>query len=176
MAVFSVAQLDFDEALQHFETLADGGKKDISVNMRFDASSASRDMLSDRWPRGVGAGGFRFLFPEYIRRFERSYAGGTLFWEHAHNDWLEVPIELGAWGIAILGAGLVWWIYRLVRSAPWRKLPALLLLLGLGQTMLHAAFDFPFQNPAILTTWLVLAVIVAGWSDLRHDSVVTARS
>ena len=45
-------------------------------------------MLRDYWQRGVGSGGFRYLFPEYIKHYPSAYQGGQLFWEHAHNDWL----------------------------------------------------------------------------------------
>ncbi len=167
VVVFATAQLDLEMIVQRFELLADGGQKDISILLRHDANSASLDMLSDRWPRGVGAGGFRFLFPEYIRRYEASYQGGQLFWEHAHNDWLELPIELGAVGVALLATGAAWWVIRLVRLGVWRRLPTLLLALGLLQTPLHAVFDFPYQNPAILITWLMLAVLVIRWTELR---------
>jgi hypothetical protein len=166
VVIFALAQLDFRHLAGSFERLADPERKDVSVSQRLEANTASLDMLSNTWPRGIGSGGFRYLYPEYIRRFAGSYNGGKLFWEHAHNDWLQLPIELGGFGVILLAAGGLWWAGRLARSGIWRRLPALLLALGLLQTLAHASFDFPFQNPAILITWLVLAIITVRYTTL----------
>lgn len=159
VVVFALAQVNFARVMDRFERLADSEHQDTSVSSRIDAHAAGRDMLSNTWPRGVGAGGFRHLFPEYIRRFAASYRGGLLFWEHAHNDWLEIPIELGLAGSALILGGGCWLAWRLARKSMVRSLPVLLLTIGLLQTLVHASIDFPFQNPAILITWLVLAVV-----------------
>ncbi len=173
VVIFALAQLDFRRSIARFEQLADPAKTDISVSQRLEANEAGRDMLSNSWPRGVGAGGFRHLFPEYIRRFEGSYRNGRLFWEHAHDDWLEIPIELGFAGSLLLFGGGVWWLWRVGRKSVVRSLPALLLAMGLVQTLAHAGIDFPFQNPAILITWLVLAVVAARYT--APESAATDR-
>ncbi len=165
--IFAIAQLDFRRAAERFEKLADPERKDVSVSQRLEVNTASWDMLSNTWPRGVGAGGFSYRFPPYLQRFENSYRGGNLFWRYPHNDWLQAPIELGVTGVALLGAGLLWWLVHLVRHGIWRQLPSLLLTLGLLQTLMHASFDFVFQNPAILITWLVLAIVAARYTTLE---------
>lgn len=171
VVLYALVQLDFSRATERLEQLTDPGHKEMST--RLEANMASQDMLSNTWPRGIGAGEFRYLYPQYIRRFESRYQGGQLFWEHAHNDWLQVPIELGLGGILILALGAGWWLWRLGRGAVWRNLPALLLALGSLQTLAHAAFDFPFQNPAILITWLVLLVVAVRYG--AADRVEAAR-
>jgi hypothetical protein len=171
VVVFALAQVDFGRALARFQRLADPAKTDISVSQRFEANEAGRDMLSNTWPRGVGAGGFRFAFPEYIRRFDGSYRSGRLFWEHAHNDWLEIPIELGLTGSVLILAGGIWWGWRVARRIVWRSLPALLLVLGLLQTLAHAGIDFVFQNPAVLITWLALAVVAVRYTRKEGDAL-----
>ena len=123
-------------------------------------------MLGDTWVRGIGAGGFRYLFPEYIKKFPEVYNGGRLFWEHAHRDWFELPIELGVAGSALLLLGAGYWLKFFYRSrAIWHSL-AVPVLLGCSQTLAHAWFDFPFQNPAILCTWLALIAVSARWLEL----------
>jgi len=50
---------------------------------------------------GIGAGAYRHLFPIYQHRHPelvRQPDGRGMFWEHAHNDILQFPIELGAGG------------------------------------------------------------------------------
>jgi len=169
VVAFALAQMDFGRVMDQFEKLAEQKHQDASISGRLDARAAGQDMLSATWPRGLGAGSFRFLFPQYIKRFSASYRGGSLFWEHAHNDWLEIPIELGLIGTGLIVAGIGWGCWRLGRTSVWRRLPPLLLALGLLQTLVHAAIDFPLQNPAILITWLVLALIATRFNDRQFE-------
>ena len=164
VVIFAAAQVDFSRAMNRFESLVDTENRDSSITGRTNVYAASREMLSESWPRGVGAGGFRHRFPKYLRRYPASYQNGKLFWENAHNDWLQIPIELGV-GASFILAGLGWGVWRLIRIAAWRRLPLLLLALGLLQTLANAVVDFPFQNPAILTTWLVLGVIAVRYGS-----------
>ncbi|AOS45883.1 O-Antigen ligase [Lacunisphaera limnophila] len=157
---YGASQLDFRSVERRFSMLLQDKITDESVLSREKSHLANTDMLGDYWQRGVGAGGFRFLYPEYIKKHPEVYRGGRNFWEHAHNDWLQIPIELGAPGSALLLLGASWCLLGMLKRHVWRDLAALLLVLGLGQTLLHATFDFPLQNPAVLVTWCVLAVLV----------------
>ncbi|HVZ63801.1 MAG TPA: O-antigen ligase family protein [Lacunisphaera sp.] len=156
---YAARNIDFRGFERRFVSLLAFGQEDVSRGQRELAYLAGWQYLRDHGLRGVGAGGFRYLFPEYIKRFPEIYNGGHLFWEHAHNDWLETPIELGVAGSLLILSGGIWWISRLFRLRPWRHLPSLLLTAGLSQTLLHAIFDFPFQSPAVLVTWLTLAAL-----------------
>lgn len=169
VVVFALAQVDFKRVESQFEKLTSTEKTDVSVSQRLEAYEAGRDLLAYTWPRGLGAGGFQYLFPEFIKRFPNSYRGGKLFWEHAHNDYLEIPIELGLAGVVLILAGVGWWCWRLVRTAIWRRLATLLLALGLIQMLLHASVDYLFQSPTLLMTWLVLALTVARFGDRQIE-------
>ena len=153
--------LDFDVIYGRFEQFAVQRAQEPSVHSRVLARAAADDMLADHWLRGVGAGGFRYLFPEYVKKYPEIYDNGNLFWEHAHCDWLEIPIELGLVGDLLIVAGAAWWAYLFMRNKVlWNPL-AVPLLLGCVQTLVHAGFDFPLQCPAVLATWCVL-IAVAG--------------
>jgi O-antigen ligase len=130
-------------------------------------------MPDDHWQRGVGVGGFRYLYPEYIKHKPLIYERGAFFWEHAHNDWLQIPIELGLVGVLLLAAGAGWLGWAWFRAGGWRHPLALMVALGAGQVMLHAVMDFPFQNPAILVTWWALLVMSLRWLEL--DAPQSAR-
>lgn len=137
-----------------------------AIGERLLAYDAGQTMLADHWERGTGAGSFRHLFTEYIKKHPSIYAGGRLFWDHAHRDWLEIPIELGVVGSLLLligGAYAVIVCFR--RQVTWHPLAAPLLL-GCSQTLAHAWFDFPFQCPAILVTWLTFVTVSARWLEL----------
>jgi len=161
-----VRQIDFGQVYFKFEQLSKLQANDPSVLSRQMAREAATEMLGDHWVRGVGAGGFRYLFPEYIKSRHLIYEGGRLFWEHAHNDWLEVPIELGLTGVLLLVAGVGWIGWTWMRGGGWRHPLVLMIALGAAEVMAHAVMDFPFQNPAILTTWWALLIISLRWLEL----------
>jgi len=167
--------VDFSHVFKGFDRLIKQQTNEESVRARLYAYEASKTMLGDHWVRGVGAGGFRYLFPEYIKKYPRAYEGGQLFWEHAHNDWLEIPIDLGLVGTLLLVGGALWWMVWLTgHSAVWHSL-AVPMLLGCSQTLFHAWFDFPLQCPAILATWCALVAISARWIEIESADGSTTR-
>ena len=120
-------------------------------------------------PPSWGAGCFRYGFPKYTKEYPAIHYfnnGVRRSWEHAHNDLLEFPAELGVAGLlpvaGILGTGL-WQLYR---RRFWRNCVALALVLGCTLVVLHASVDFVFQNPAVLLTWSVLLAGALRWTEL----------
>ncbi len=161
-----VRQVDFSMVYYRFEQLSKLKANDPSVVGRQLARESAINMLGDYWVRGVGAGGFRYLFPEYIKTKPMIYERGQLFWEHAHNDWLEIPIELGVVGSALIALGICWVAWVWFRDRGWSHPLVLMIAFGIGGVMVHAVMDFPFQNPAILVTWAALGVISLRWLEL----------
>ncbi len=160
-ALYVGRNLDFTAVTRRFDSLIDGRTKDESVSTRLEARAAGLTMLAEHGWRGIGAGGFRFLFPLYVRAYPDIYDGGKLFWEHQHNDWLEIPEELGAAGTLILTTGAAYLAgFFLRRRALWHS-SLVPLLFGCIGTLLHAWIDFPFQCPAILVTWCLLLTLAA---------------
>jgi O-antigen ligase len=163
-ALVALPNLNFAAIEIRFEQLADDPVS--TIEGRLHAYDAGWKMFQDHGWRGVGAGGFSHLFPNYIRHHPEVYAEGRLFWAHVHRDWLELPIELGAAGSALLVLAGGYWLLALHRRRAWGHMLAGPLLLACLQPVLHAWFDFPFQAPAIMTTWLVLLAISARWAEL----------
>jgi O-antigen ligase len=134
------------------------------------ARQASRDMLRDRWLLGWGAGCFRYNFPDYTWKYPEIYYTGSgsvrEYWEHAHDDWLEFPVELGAAGMLPLAGILGYGVWQLGRRRFWRSAVSFCIVLGCGLVLLHAWVDFVFQNPAVLLTWSVLLVGAVRWVEL----------
>ena len=142
-----------------------------SIGIRSVARQASGDMLSDRWLFGWGAGCFRYGFPLYAQKYPSIYLSKStnhLYWEHAHDDLLEFPIELGAVGLLPLVAILGYTVWQLVRLCFWRNNVAFFLVLACLLVACHAWVDFVFQNPAVLLTWSVLLVAAVRWIELDH--------
>lgn len=130
---------------------------------------ATFEMFGDRWLFGWGAGGYRHAFPLYAQKYPEIHlngTGGRKYWEHAHNDWLEFPAELGVVGmlplLALLAAGA-----RELQRRKFRHNPvSFCAVLGCVLLLVHGSVDFVFQNPAVLFTWSVLFIGAARWSAL----------
>ena len=162
---FVLRNTDLSMATYRFEQLFKLREKEDSYRSRQLVRERATIMLQDHWVRGTGAGSFRFLFPQYIKDDAYLYEGGKSFWEHAHIDWLEIPIELGLIGDLLIASAFGWILWQWWRMRGWRHPIALILLLGCMQTLGHALIDFPFQNTAILITWWSLLVIMIRWLE-----------
>jgi O-antigen ligase len=108
---------------------------------------------------GTGPGTFRSVYYLYRPNLSQPW--------HAflHDDWMETRVCFGWVGfvLALLNLGmLVLWIFSPGR-APTPRLMFCCLLIALGQTLLKAKFDFPFQTYSIFLTFiLVSAITVSG--------------
>ncbi len=158
------------EDVRYLKTLNTTITEDFSYKQRKLAYAAELDMLLDKPIGGWGAGNFRHGFRKFQDiEAERDQLGGlymerkelNFFWQHAHNDYLEFLIELGIVGTLILFSipGYFFWI--IFRSSRWKDPVTLMLLAGLGSTLVHALIDFPFRNPAVLSTWFAILAIAA---------------
>ncbi|WP_414660855.1 O-antigen ligase family protein [Horticoccus sp. 23ND18S-11] len=146
-------------------------RQDTSLATRDLATRASADMLRDHAVKGIGAGSFRFLFPAYQATYPALVARNQtrMYWEHAHNDLLQFPIELGLAGVALLGAIGGYWGVRLTRRAFWSNPVSTGILFGALLLLAYAWWDFPFQCPAILITWCALWPAAALWSQCEEQ-------
>lgn len=172
---FVVKEVDFSTIEQRFREMAQLKGNDPSVAGRVMVRDASWDMYRDNWLLGTGSGSFRFIFPLYLQHYPAIHEGGTALWEHAHIDWLEIPIELGLAGVLLIAAAFGWSLRQFIRLRGWTNGLAMMILLGCMQTLLHAAIDFPFQNPAVLTAWWVLLVASVRWLELDEAGRGTRR-
>jgi len=160
--------VDFASMIKRFHEMATLRDKADSVSSRVMARNAAWDMYRDYWLLGSGAGSYRYLFtPQYVRNYPPIYNGGRDFWEHAHIDWLEIPTELGMSGVLLIFAAWLWCLGRFVRAGGWQHPIATMGLLGCCQTLTHALIDFPFQNPAVFTTWWIVLIASLRWLELE---------
>lgn len=103
------------------------------------------------WPAGSGLGSFAGVFP----RFQAPELGAYLV-DLAHSDYLQLFMECGAAGVALVLAA-VWLVvrrglqlWRAGMGPGWGRAERLAMACGIGAlaTALHAWVDYPFHIPA----------------------------
>ncbi len=111
-------------------------------------------MVSNYFPVGSGFGGFDPIF----RMHEPWSMLKPTYFNHAHNDFLEVALDGGLGALVLLLASLIWWVMASIRA--WRGGPD---VAKLGSAMLAlilvaAAFDYAARTPIIMTMIVIAAI------------------
>ena len=145
------------------------GNASHSLKTRWLAARRGWEMFTDRWAFGWGAGCFEYGFTKYQHKEPEltHWHQFQLRWEHVHDDWLELLIELGVVGSIPVVLMAVCWFREIIRLRLWRKPPLLPLLGGLGALVLYGFFDFPFHNPAVALTAAALLPLIVRWGELE---------
>jgi O-antigen ligase len=124
--------------------------------------------LSDYWLTGSGLSSFQYVYPAY-----RSF-GGRRFYSWAHNDYLQLGIELGLPGLLLATAFIVWAIRRARRArreladraSPLATLHAGYCA-GAIAVALHSFFDFGLRLPANAALFAILLAVTTGIAPSR---------
>ncbi|MGW8192431.1 O-antigen ligase family protein [Sphingomonas hankookensis] len=116
-------------------------------------------MISTYFPFGSGAGSFDPLF----RMNEPISLLKLTYFNHAHNEYLEIALDTGLPGLLLLGVAMGWWLLTSLRA--WRA-PGERLFQRLGSAVLllvfvASAFDYPARTPFIMAMIVVAAVWLA---------------
>lgn len=153
IAGFALISFAADRALSIARMFA----ADVGQDMRVRSLSTVLAMIGEYFPFGSGLGGFDPIF----RIHEPLPLLGLTYFNHAHNDWLEIVLDAGLAGLLLLLAAVLWWASASFRA--WRagasprhalpKLGSAMLLL----VMIASGFDYPARTPMIMTM-----IIVAG--------------
>ena len=107
---------------------------------------------------GTGGGSFYSVFPSYKN------AVINAFYDHAHNDYLELTIEYGLIGLAILGLLLLFALLKAVKAlkdnvSPLSKGCAFACLMAYIGMLIHISVDFPLQAPANAVYFVVFIAL-----------------
>lgn len=125
-------------------------------DMRGRALPTVIEMIQTYFPAGSGLGAFDPVF----RIHEPQNLLKLTYFNHAHNDFLEVALDTGLPGLALMLAAIVWWGVATFRA--WRGIGAAMLpRLGsviLALIMVASVVDYPARTPMIMAV-----LIVAAW-------------
>ncbi len=131
---------------------------DLGQDMRGRGLPTVLAMVREYFPFGAGLGGFDPLF----RMHEPFALLKPTYFNHAHNDWLEILLDTGIIGVAVLAMTMWWWGVASVRA--WRA-PAALPRLGSIMLLLvfvASGFDYPARTPIIMAFAIVAGVWLSG--------------
>ncbi|MBX9814458.1 MAG: O-antigen ligase family protein [Sphingomonas sp.] len=121
-------------------------------------------MLRDHWPVGIGLGGFPARYGWYE---DPDRVGGT-FVNHAHNDWLELLVDTGVFGLVLLLvalAALARLVARAWRGTDPRARAAALMIITLS---LHSLVDYPLRTAALSALFALACVLIEARAEDRE--------
>lgn len=146
----------------------------LTGDLRFKLLEPLTEMALAHFPVGSGFGTFERLY-KVREPFELLHFA---YLNHAHNDLLELAIEAGLPGIILLGAFLLWWLFR--TKTAWKSWPnhllrpALFARVGSVITlmfMLASIVDYPLRTPFIM----VVFVLACCWMERLHSAFAPPR-
>ncbi|MEI5687890.1 O-antigen ligase family protein [Sphingomonas kyungheensis] len=128
---------------------------DLNQDMRSRGLPTVLAMIGNYLPFGTGFGSFDTLF----RMHEPFALLKPTYFNHAHNDWLEIVLDGGVIGGLLLIVALVWWAWASARA--WRSHASLPKFGSAAILLLMAAslFDYPARTP----TFMMVLVLAAVW-------------
>lgn len=119
----------------------------VSVTPRMEIWTRTARAIVDTFPLGTGLGSFEQIYPQY----EDPARVSTEYVNHAHNDYLELVLELGAPGLFLIIAFLFSWGVAAVRiwssrlSTPFSRAGTIVS----ATVLAHSLVDFPLRTSAI---------------------------
>jgi O-antigen ligase len=133
-----------------------------SLQSREQILATTGRAIRDFMPLGSGLGSFVKVY----RLYESPDAITNESVIHAHNDYVELALELGVPGILLMLLFLVWWlvqcfaVWRKGEGGPWARAASI----ASAAVLVHSLVDFPLRTTAISTCF---AMCLALLSDRR---------
>ncbi|WP_395392872.1 O-antigen ligase family protein [Novosphingobium sp. BL-8A] len=130
-------------------------------DMRVRGFATVLSMVRTGFPYGNGFGSFEPLF----RLNEPDHLLKPTYFNHAHNDFIEIVHDGGVIGLLLLITALGWWAWASIRA--WRLEPSPSSKLArtgsiiLGLVFLASIVDYPARTPIIMTISSIAALWLA---------------
>ena len=140
-----------------------------SVQSRATILATSDEALRDYLPFGTGLGTFRSVYQHY----ERPEQVTETYVVHAHNDYVELALEMGVGGIIVMLLFLGWWVaatwrvWRTAEAGPYARAATI----ASAAVLVHSLVDFPLRTAAISSCFAMYLALI---SDRRPARVPDA--
>ncbi len=118
-----------------------------SFDSRADIWKATLELIRQSFPVGTGLGSFESVYPltEAPAQIRATYVN------HAHNDYLQILLEMGLAGALLMLAFLIWWVIQVVSI--WRSglstHYARAATIASGALLAHSIVDYPLRTAAL---------------------------
>jgi O-antigen ligase len=162
--VLAVAALLMAGAVVALETTAIGSSHigahaASATQSRADIASTTTRAVGDFMPFGSGLGSFRNVYSLY----EQPEQVSGIYVVHAHNDYLEIALELGIAGMILVLVFLAWWAAAVWRA--WRRPEggpfARAAAIASAAVLVHSLVDFPLRTAAIAVCFALCLALLA---------------
>lgn len=155
IAIFVLISVAADRAVSISRTF----EIDPGQDMRSRGLPTVFAMIGTYFPFGAGYGGFDPIF----RIHEPFALLKPTYFNHAHDDLIEVVLDGGLPGLLLLLGAIAWWGWASIRA--WRA-GSHLAIARLGSAMLllillASAFDYPARTPMMMATIVLAALWLA---------------
>jgi len=136
-----------------------GERATTSVDSRAEILSTTLHATADFMPFGSGLGSFLRVYHLY----EQPQQVTTEYVVHAHNDYAEVALELGLFGILLMIGFLAWWaaaVWRAWRTSEAGAFPRAAAIAS-AAVLGHSIVDFPLRTAAVAACFGMCAALLA---------------
>lgn len=132
----------------------------LEQESRDEVVAQAQALIRDYPLTGTGLGSFYGVFP--------SVQGGDvrLYYDHAHNDYVQFAVELGLPMTLLAGWAVLWSLWQALMALKERKQAlcqglSIGCIIGINGMLIHISVDFNLQAPANTAYFLVLLAIAA---------------
>ena len=153
----------------------------VSSESRYTSFSIGLRAAREFMPVGSGIGTFVEIYPTY----ENPATVTRVYMNHVHGDYIELALETGVLGLALIALFLLWWVRRAV--AIWGSDQpnhfARAATVASAAMLAHSLVDYPLRTAALSTLFAVCCGLMAeprpllrrrekpaGQADARHLS------
>jgi O-antigen ligase len=144
-----------------------------SVGIRAEVWRSTIRAIGDNFPVGTGLGSFSRVY----HRYENPDQVTPLYVNHAHNDYLEIALELGLGGVLLIMLFLSWWmkvaarIWISAQSSSFRRAATI----ATGVVLVHSGVDFPIRTAAISSIFAACVAVMARRTDTSSGTFSSRR-
>jgi O-antigen ligase len=126
---------------------------EASSSTRSEAFGISARAALDYLPLGSGVGSFNEVYPMY----EDPTTISRFYMNHVHNDYIELALETGVLGLAVLLLFLLWWGRRtiVIWSSDEPDHFARAATIASAAILVHSLVDYPLRTAAISAVFAV---------------------
>jgi O-antigen ligase len=157
------AHIGIDYPLERFKSF------DADFENRTRCAQKTLEMFENYRLMGIGVGNFRYAYPKY-----QAVEDKKVFFEYAHNDWVQFLTEAGIIGFGLLLCGVLYYIYQTIkiwsqRNDPFAVCLGLTPLAVMAAMAVHSYSDFNFHIPANCIMFAVILAVGHSALHLKRD-------